>query len=264
MVAGEVIFLTLDFFVVCGKRYIQKNKRRYLKMRLLGVCPNCGKEDTIFRLYESTLSFDDFNKAKCVSCETVWPDWLHLKYEERRKGNELIPLEIQRFRGANGEEMGIHVAWPTKAEIPWAGMIVSTLNAALITRFQLNVCLATEGGVEGKYKGEYLELRNDDTHLGLYLDSPYYRQGEGVRRIFNFYYLMLKYLFDAGPENVGGAYRRGEILRLSKEKKDFERAWQILAEMLVQVKNEEFAQKVVGQIKGTQRNPFWAHHLAGL
>lgn len=248
-------------------------------MRLLGKCPNCGSEDTIYQFWRETGNFDDWHKAKCSNCGTVWDNWLHLTFDEEKKGNKLIPVETEHMRAkGNGQEWGVQLVWPRRDEIPWCGMIVSTLNAALITRFsdpnpeisswspaanKLRVCLATEGGVEGHYKGDFIELRNIDDHLGLYV-AERYPQGEGTRRVLNFYHMMLKYLFEVGPESVGGQYHRGEILRLSKDEKDFERTWEILAIMLARVKNEKFAERVVEKIKGIQRNPFSASHIKGL
>lgn len=244
-------------------------------MRLLGKCPNCGREDTIFQFWKETGKGGDWPKVKCRSCETVWDNLHILITEEKKKGNKLIPMEIRRIEWGD-KGCGVELAWPSKRDIPWCNMIVSTLNAALITRFtdpnatpqtsrssylnQLDVHLVAEGGVMGRYKGSYIELENIGDHLGLKQD---YNQGEGIRRVLRFYQIMLKYLFEVGPESVGGRYRRGEILRLSREN-DSERVWQILETMLIYVKSEDFARKVVKKIKGIRRNPIGASYLTGL
>ena len=236
-------------------------------MRLLGKCPNCGSEDTI--------NCNEWPEGKCGNCGIIWKDW---RLTQTEKGDELIPVMIGRERSEDdGQEWGVCLNYPSVGEIPWSDMIVSVLNAALIARFsdpnikrsewspranKLRVCLATEGGVEGYYKGDFIDLRNEGVKIGLYV-APYCSQGEGIRRILNFYHIMLQYLFEAGSESVSGRYRRGEILRLPKNEKGFEPACDILAIMLTRAKGEKFGKKVAEKIKEIQNNSFSAPHLKG-
>lgn len=230
-------------------------------MRLLGKCPNCGNEDSIFTFWRETGDSTEYNKVRCSNCKTVWKDWFDLIRQENVKGNKLIPVEIQRLRDeSTSREDGIQLLWPLRENIYWDDMIIMALNTALIIRFsnpnnkltdkfsrwnnELDVCLSSEGGVRGWYKGRLIELRNTLYNLGLYVTRDS-QQGEGLKRILDFYHLMLQYLFEVGPESIGGQYRRGEILRLSKDEKDFERARTILISMLTRVKNKQFAEKVV-------------------
>ena len=230
-------------------------------MRLLGKCPNCGSEDTIYEFWRETGDSTEYNKVRCSNCKTVWKDWFYLIDQENAKGNKLIPVEIQRLRDeSTSREYGIQLLWSLRENIYWDDTITMTLNTALIIRFsnpnnkltdefsrwnnKLDVCLSSQGGIKGRYKGSLIELRNTYSNLGLYVTRDS-QQGEGLRRILDFYHMMLQYLFEVGPESVGGQYHRGEILKLSKDKKDFERSREILTIMLTRIKNKQFAEKVV-------------------
>jgi len=230
-------------------------------MRILGKCPNCGSEDTIHDFWRLTGKWEDRNKVKCDACGKVWEDWLNLKGAEEAKGNKLIPVEVTRSKH-QAEEYGIKLDWLEKREIPWCGMIISALNSALITRFNLDVCLATEGGVEGIYKGCYIELKNCDRELGLLVGNYY--QKEGLKEILDFYEEMLRYLFvknfTVGKRN----YRRGKILKLSEEGKDCKKAQEILIAVLTKSGGEKFARKVLDKIQKIRRNPFAVSYVKGL
>lgn len=232
-------------------------------MRLIGKCPNCGNEDTIRQFWKERGDFKDYHKVKCDACEIIWEDWLSgLVFPEERKGNKLIPVEVKRNK-YNEKEYGAGLAWPSKRDIPWSDLIISILNAALITRFNLDVCFATEGGVKGIYKRCYIELRNRDDKLGLYVEDAEYRQGGGLTETLDFYEKMLRYLFEEGFRLYGKEYRRGEILRIPKDG-DVNRVWEILSAMLTKTRSKKFASRVVGEIAGVASNPFSRPYLRGL
>lgn len=110
--------------------------------RLLGKCPECKTEDEIIQVpYKE--DFSNYSKVRCKTCETTWSDWLELMFIEREKGNQLIPVEVRRH-----ENYSVELLWPRKDEVPHNSLITTILNSALMTKFGLRVCFATEGGLK--------------------------------------------------------------------------------------------------------------------
>ena len=129
-------------------------------MILLGKCPNCGAEDTLF-VPEAIAGVENWKVVRCNGCNAEWPDWLKLLEAERGNGKRLIAVDVQETRS------GTHIPFPLKEEIPFVLTIAQVANAALMLRFKLTTCFACEGGVEGRVSGGYVELRNDHNRLGL-------------------------------------------------------------------------------------------------
>lgn len=239
-------------------------------MRLLGKCPGCKNEDTIYQSLRETDNFVRRAEVNCQICGRFWGNWLYLAEEEEIKGNQLIPVEIERLRSGSGQEWGVQLAWPTTiGRIPFCGTIISVLNTALILFSRLSsekkglsygtdslrASLCARGGVEGHYRGSYIELLNGNHNLGLYVvrNKPW---GEGIKQVLDFYQMMLRYLFEAGPEEVDDQHRRGEILRLPRDVKSIDRIERISRVMLSRVVDESFAEEVVESIMGLQPYPF--------
>ena len=234
-------------------------------MRLLGKCPECGNEDTVYQPLRETDNFVRRAEVSCGICGRFWDNWLYLVEEEEIKGNQLIPVEIERLRSGSSQEWGVQLAWPIIIDkIPFCGLIISVLNTALIVFSRLNsrqkgtdslrAALCDRGGVEGYYWESYIQLLNGNHNLGLYVvrTKPY---GNEIRQILDFYQMMLRYLFETCPEEVGGQYRRGEILRLPRDVNGFDRAEQILKLMLSKVVNDRFAENVIDGIMKVQPYP---------
>lgn len=226
-------------------------------LRLLGNCPACDAEDTIVK-YRGD-SFEEWGRVRCESCAAVWPNWRRLVREQEPRGNKLIPVDIERTV-THGE---VRVVFPK--EIPHLGLVSSVFNAALVAKFNLGVCFATEGGVQGMYKGSRIDLRNDGGNLGLWNEEMSCSQGPGVVKVLDFYRqlvgLLLEQDFTVGKRH----YRRGEILRLPKEEQTTERTLEILVAILVKAsRSREFAEKVVRELVGNAGNPFSAPFLRGL
>lgn len=118
-------------------------------MRLLGNCPNCKEEDSLVVARES-------DKAVCTKCEEAWA-WPKIAEE---KGFIAVLVDV----------------WPHSAilhcydtPVPCVQLIATVLNTALVVRFGLRPCAATEGGVEGVVKNERIELQNfGEETIGLY------------------------------------------------------------------------------------------------
>lgn len=229
-------------------------------MRLLGKCPSCGNEDTICPFQKEGEDFGDWRKAKCSNCGTIWDNYFQLMQDEEEKGNKLIPVEVERI-GYHDKEFGVELNCPRKEEIPHLGLIISILNAALITRFNLSVCFATEGGVEGVYKRCYVSLLNCYERLGLLVEEADYHQGKGLTEVLDFYEKMLCYLFEEEFSYRKRRYRRGEILRQSKDEK-VNRVLEILFAVLSKARSNKFASKVMGTVNSA--NPFFRRYLRGL
>lgn len=234
-------------------------------MKLLGQCPNCGMEDTIHDFWKETGKREDCHKIKCDACGMIWEDWMNLVYAEKEKGNKLIPVEIERVRNeTTGEEYGVKL-FPPKDRIPSSNLVVTVLNAALMTKFNLRVCFACEGGVEGCYGKSYIELRNLDNELGLSVDSDYV-QTEVLKEVLDFYEEMLRILFVKEFNLYKRKYKAGEILKIEAKDEDerWKKTWRILLAMLIKVKSKKFAEKVVETIEKVSQNPFSAPYIRGL
>lgn len=227
-----------------------------MPLRLLGKCPSCGIEDEIVQIsYEK--DFSNFDKVKCENCEITWDSWISLCSEQEKKNNKLIPVKVKRI-----ENCEVRVCWPEKREIPCSGLIATVLNSALITKFNLRVCFATEGGVEGRG----YELRNCNDNLGLYTDYDFYTEyGENnAGKTLDFYEKMLRQLFEE-PLSFGNVnFKRGEILRLENNKKSYSDALIYLFGTLTKTADRKFAEDVLKTKEEVAMNPFSAPYIRGL
>ena len=149
----------------------------------------------------------------------------------------------------------VYLSVPEIEKINFRHIIIATLNIALITKFSvsgnqngncLGVCTAPDGGVQGFYRGNFVELRNMNLsgYLGLWATRPSKESLELLR----FYRIMLGYLFEGNSENVAGRYSKGEILRLERSPTGQMRACQILTSALVATRGKHFAMKVAGNL----------------
>ncbi|MDP2720455.1 MAG: hypothetical protein Q8O75_00725 [bacterium] len=230
-----------------------------LTLWIYGQCPNCREEDRIVSFVGD--SSEEIKQAKCLVCNATWAYWLDLIHDQKAKGNQLVAVQVERQQ-YNGEEFGVQLTWPPKREIPCANQVVSFLNAALIARFDLEVLFATEGGIEGSFRGEYMDLRNFGHEIGLVVDRSY-RQGLALREVLDFYERLLRHLFQEQLEVRGRRYQRAEILRLDPSDQHPEKVWEILVAMAMVVDGEDFAKKVVQVLQRTASS-FGAEHLRGL
>lgn len=189
-----------------------------------------------------------------------------------QRGNQLSP-DVRIFHLRNRQiEFGVELLSPPKSEIPQSALVTSVLNAAMITEFGLGVCLAVEGGVEGRYgrkckngevKRTYVSLINGGDNLSLYVESDY-SQGPDLTRVLKFYEKMLRLLFKEPLEDGEQKYRRGEILRLPKEEQTPDKIWGILRAMLKKVGGKKFPQRVMKFAVKNASNPFSGPYLRGL
>jgi len=217
-----------------------------MPIRLLGECPECETLDEIVQVpYVKGRS--NFNEVKCDKCGTNWKGFFSLVSEEEKKGNRLIPVEIERYR------VGVNLESPPKREIPYSDLIVTTLNSALMSKFGLGACFATEGGVEG---GGY-EFLNCLDNIGLFADDS----GTFVQEVLTFYEMMLQQLFQK-PINFGGVtLRRGGFLWSDENKGDSDALLYSFATLAV-TENKEFAKRVFKNVRNL--NPFLASYVRGL
>lgn len=224
-------------------------------MRLLGKCPNCGTDDSVFACED----FERWSEATCRQCGQTWPKWLELTWNEKHKGNRLIPVEIEVNR------YGAMVSWPQTREIPFARLIVSTLNTALMVRFKLKVCMATEGGIQGLIEKEPIELRNMYDQVGL-SDDNHFDVNPICQKVIGWYAEALLVLFEEEIVFGDKSFGRGEILRLSpedphSEKKARELLWLALWK---KTGSQGFAKAVFERMQLEAANPFSGPYVAGL
>lgn len=222
-------------------------------VNLLGKCPECGTEDKIIQVpYEK--DFSNFHKVRCEDCETIWDDWLNLKFSEEKRNNKLIPVEVKRY-----ENDCVKLNWPSKRDVPCSGLIVTVLNSALITKFSLDVCLATEGGIQKISRNGY-ELRNIDNCIGLY--TNYGKENAG--RAYNFYEKMMRQLFEESLSFGNVNFRKGEILWLENNKDNYNNSMIYLFGTLTSVESRKFAERVLKTRDEVAKNPFSAPYIRGL
>lgn len=233
------------------KEFLRRNEIE--KLRLLGNCAVCNAEDTIVR-YRGNL-FEEWAQVRCGSCTTIWPDWRRLVQEQEQGGNRLVPVEIKRLKYE-----GLEVIFPRK--IPYLGLVASVFNVALIKEFNLRICFAAEGGIQGIYRGSYIELMNNDDNLGLNRGEDDSRTRETVE-VLNFYQKLVRLLLQRNFRVGKKYYRRGEILRLPQEEQSIEKVWEILIAILVKAKSRQFAQKVVRELVEDAGHPDIAPFLRG-
>lgn len=185
-------------------------------------------------------------------------DWIRFSSEEGRKGNKLIPVEVWKIGRC------VQLDWLSKNEIPWSRLIATVVNTSLMVRFKLDICFATEGGVQGSYKKEPIELRNCDREIGLYDDYDF-KDGKGAEEILNWYEALLRILFEEPMTIADKNFGRGAILKLSdvpeneKEAKKF--LWLALYK---KTESKGFADSVFQRLESVRRNPFSGRYIAGL
>lgn len=224
-------------------------------MKLLGKCPNCGTEDSVF----ASENLEKWNEATCRQCGQTWPRWLELTWDEKRQGNRLIPVEIEINR------YGVMVSWPQMSEIPCARLIVSILNTALMVRFNLRTCFATEGGIQGIVEREPIELRNMYDRIGL-SDDHHFEVNPVCQKILDWYARTLRILFEEELVFGNNNFGQGAILRLSPndtlhEKKARDLLWLALWK---KTGSRGFARAVFERMQLELASPFSGPYIAGL
>lgn len=224
-------------------------------MRLLGRCPRCEAEDTLVvtRGYEPKESI-----VSCESCrmnETTGDGfrslWDFCRAEEVR-GNKLTMVEIRN------EGLSVRVWSPQPDDIPHARLIAQVLNTALIVRFGLQICFATEGGVQGFLRDGPVELRNLYQEFGL--GEYEYHRSQASRRVLRWYEKLVRTLFEEDLRLGRHRYGRGAILKLSHDPKDATNAVVLLWVALARVSGKKFATAVFRELEDLRG----IAHLAGL
>lgn len=228
-------------------------------MRLLGKCPNCGKEDTL--VVECPNFPQSFEKiVRCEKCAKMWKDWISLSSEERKRGNKLIPVEVVK------RESSVELYWQDIYEIPWGRLAASVVNTALMTRFKLGVCISTEGGVQGRIGREPIELRNVYAKIGLYDEySNSQIRREWTNKILNWYGDLLRYIFEKKLYFNKQSFGRGAILKLTNRSEDEPKArFYLWLAIRTKARSSAFADRVFKKLFEAESNPFSARYLAGL
>lgn len=227
-------------------------------MRLLGRCSNCGADDSILTC-EIVSNLKEWNKATCGQCGRSWEDWIGLVSDEERKRNRLIPVRIEVYQNS------VEVVFPSIREIPCARLIASVLNTALMVRFKLRVCFATEGGMAGVFKREPIELRNLDNKIGLY-DEHRFEENPVCQKILNWYAGVLRVLLEEELTVGDKSFGRGAILKLSPEDPLYEEKAKELLWFALYKKtgSRGFAKAVFERMKIELAQPLSGPYIAGL
>jgi hypothetical protein len=152
---------------------------------------------------------------------------------------------MKLFREESGSSIisnreAVYLYYPEIIDVPYAGLVNKTLNNALTKRFSISESnqnvnylnfLEEEEGIEGRYKGNYINLISmaGDGFLGLYTKEPS-RESD---KIFEFYRIMLEHLFNTKNESC---------LLMAKNLDDCNNS---LKQTLFYIKGKEFANQVM-------------------
>lgn len=211
-------------------------------MRLMGRCPLCGAEDS-FVVY-SGEKIDD--TVKCEGCGQKVNGELDLwafKSAEERKGNKLIGVSVENY----GLHVELYVFGAGTTEIPHRRLIAEVLNTAMLLRFKLRVCFATEGGIQGFLRDGPVELRNLYHQFGL--AESEYRNSKASVRLLRWYEKLLRLLFEDDLRYGSHKYGRVALLKLSGEPKDQSNAFILLWVALARQEGRTFANRVFQELK---------------
>lgn len=181
-------------------------------MRLIGQCPACGKDDQCVRVEPPRGGIVG---VSCRSCGQRWPSVPDAVAEAIRNGRRLLPLSIER------DPHRVIVSDPPKAAIPCDDLVGLAFNRALRVVFGLGKCHAIEGGIEGVYEGEPIELRNGvDVWISLE-DEHRFADASGdlgaserCQEILGQHELLLRMLLGEEELRIGLGWSRGAILKL--------------------------------------------------
>lgn len=227
-------------------------------MIILGKCPNCEAEDTIYAP-EAVEGERNWDAVCCNACNAKWPDWLKLIEAERANGKRLIAVDVQESWS------GAHVPFPLKEEIPFLLTIAQVANAALMLRFKLTTCFACEGGVEGKVPGGYVELQNDYDRLGL-TDDCWRPDAEPRKHApLAWYADFLRVLFMSPLRAFGKDFGRGAILKLDPQAPGAENDAKLLLWLALckKTRRRKFADAVFARLLGRETSPVERLYLRG-
>jgi len=194
------------------------------------------------------------SRVKCYSCKTAWENYCDLIHVEKAKGKRLIPTSI-----IGVEDSSVKLFQPEKEETPHSDLIVSVLNSALMTRFNLSTCFATEGGIVKNGRKGY-ELNNCYDYIGLSADYG----GENAERAFDMYEALLLQLFQREMTFGGIKFRRGEILWLEDKPETYSDALILLVGTLTNTCGRAFTKKTLKKMREIQASPFASRFLRGL
>jgi len=224
-----------------------------MSVRILGPCPKCGTEDSIEADRDSR---ETWKEAACESCGQTWPDY----FELRRAHEELTVVDV------SVNQVCALVQSPYDLyERPFARLIVTVLNVAIMERFKLRTCFATEGGVQGRVDGHHLELRNGDCEVGLYLESDYYITDGPPQEVLAWYGRLLEWLFQRELSVDGESFGRGAILKLDPEDSRYWQKTNTLLALALQAHtgSEGFAKAVFERVP-VEASVLGANYVAGL
>jgi len=226
-------------------------------MRLLGKCPNCGAEDSI-ATREDPNDSRSWVRVICDACGKRWGTWLDLAHGSRTK-TPLIPVEIEVNR------RGVALEWPNIRTVHGARIIVMVLNAALMVRFKLEPCIATEGGVSGTVGKEPVELRNTYGKIGL-LDENGFEESPECAKILAWYTELMRIVFEEEIKVGEKCLGRGAVLKLSPADPLFEDKLKQLLFLALWKKtgSKGFAEAVFGRLARELGNPLSGSYIAGL
>jgi hypothetical protein len=216
-------------------------------LRCFGACPSCGNLDTI-----TSDGVRGPTGVRCETCGKEWENWIQQLWFP-------ITLPVEVCITHRTARVEVHRVEP----VPHQRLVVSVLNAALMTRFKFRQCFLTEGGVSGTWRREPIELVNinDSASFGLF-DDHQFPENPRCREILKWYGELLYALF-LDTLTVGTSTRRGEILRLAGDVSGADNAKILLyAALKKKTGSKGFAQSVFSTLDETLSS-FGGMHLAG-
>lgn len=216
-------------------------------MRLLGKCPNCGTEDSITRGGKEII---------CESCHLSWENWVNLCGAEEKKGNKLVVVDVESY--PRSVKVWLAEYW----DVPAIRFITSTLNTALMVRFNLNVCFSTEGGLEGKVGNGCVELRNHHRTIGLSSEFDNLQS----QRVLRWYGEALQLLFEEKLSFQDKDFGRGAILKLDPKDAEYAKKVKffIWLALYKKARSKRFADDVFKRLDFELSQPASGNYISGL
>ncbi len=205
-------------------------------MTILGPCPNCGVEDSLF-VKDGELA------AACSNpgCGRIWSDWCAAVERSGKNGARLIPVSILTTKTSVGLEL--------PAIVSCKDLVEEVLRHALIANFHLHGC--ENKGVAGimRMGGGFLPVRfyGKTDMLGIG-DNQLFHDNDASQEVLAWYAKMLAILFQDKLTVDGLNCGRGKILRLAREDPFYEEKVKFLLWLALSLTRERKGGKFAARV----------------
>jgi hypothetical protein len=177
-------------------------------MVILGKCPQCGANDSF--LVNADTNSPEFGNVSCRRCKLNLGSWVNFAEQSQVTEVSLIPVLVTRSK------YQVELTVPQKRGVPCYELVERVLHKALMEKFGLRGSFVAEGGMEGTYKDEPIELRYIEDNIGL-TDEHRFPKNRGCLEILKWYESLLRLIFERELTFGALKFGRGAILRSNPE-----------------------------------------------